>query len=486
MVTTVKSSISEKRSLVSHLIRRAGFGATQKELDLLEKIDYDDIVDEILNPGPSNHMSELYIRRFHTEVHEQRVGPWAAKEWLYRMVTTETPILEKIALFWHGIFATGYAKTNQARALSVQIDMFRKFGLGKFDNLLEEISKDPAMIIWLDNQDNHNGAINENFGREILELFSMGIGNYTEDDVKECSRAFTGWTLKNAEYMTVRAMKDSIWPYGRISWHYEYREKDHDQDTKTFLGETGNFNGHDVVRIISKQEATARFISRHLYDFFVADEVPVPQWPYTPPRDEYAIQTLVDSYMQNNHDLKEVLRTLFKSDFFKKSTYERVKCPAEYVAGCLRVSNSISRPTLLMNEAESVIAYMGQSLLNPPSVEGWHEGTEWINSGSIVERVNFSHKIWSNTNSSEIKDITNRLAVHTELDPESAVNLCFSFMGIPDKNIEESTYNAIVTNTQKKGSIKFGNNSTSEREFAEKRISEILGLIASSKEYQRV
>ena len=486
MVTTVKSSISEKRSLVSHLIRRAGFGATQKELDLLEKIDYDDIVDEILNPGSSNHMSELYIRRFHTEVHEQRVGPWAAKEWLYRMVTTETPILEKIALFWHGIFATGYAKTNQARALSVQIDMFRKFGLGKFDNLLEEISKDPAMIIWLDNQDNHNGAINENFGREILELFSMGIGNYTEDDVKECSRAFTGWTLKNAEYMTVRAMKDSIWPYGRISWHYEYREKDHDQDTKTFLGETGNFNGHDVVRIISKQEATARFISRHLYDFFVADEVPVPQWPYTPPRDEYAIQTLVDSYMQNNHDLKEVLRTLFKSDFFKKSTYERVKCPAEYVAGCLRVSNSISRPTLLMNEAESVIAYMGQSLLNPPSVEGWHEGTEWINSGSIVERVNFSHKIWSNTNSSEIKDITNRLAVHTELDPESAVNLCFSFMGIPDKNIEESTYNAIVTNTQKKGSIKFGNNSTSEREFAEKRISEILGLIASSKEYQRV
>ena len=342
------------------------------------------------------------------------------------------------------------------------------------------------MIIWLDNQDNHNGAINENFGREILELFSMGIGNYTEDDVKECSRAFTGWTLKNAEYMTVRAMKDSIWPYGRISWHYEYREEDHDQDTKTFLGETGNFNGHDIVRIISKQEATARFISRHLYDFFVADEVPVPQWPYTPPRDEYAIQILVDSYMQNNHDLKEVLRTLFKSDFFKKSTYERVKCPAEYVAGCLRVSNSVSRPTLLMNEAESVIAYMGQSLLNPPSVEGWHEGTEWINSGSIVERVNFSHKIWSNTNSSEIKDITNRLAVHTELDPESAVNLCFSFMGIPDKNIEESTYNAIVTNTQKKGPIKFGGNSTSEREFAEKRISEILGLIASSKEYQRV
>ena len=486
MVTIAKTLVSEKRSLVAHLMRRAGFGATQKELDDLENQAYDDIVDSILDPGDSNHLPEFFIRRFHTEVHEQRVGPWAAKEWLYRMVTTETPILEKIALFWHGIFATGYAKTNQARALSVQIDMFRKFGLGKFDDLLEEISKDPAMIKWLDNQDNHNNAINENFGREILELFSMGIGNYTEDDVKECSRAFTGWTLKNAEYMSVRAMKDSIWPYGRISWHYEYRKNDHDENTKTFLGETGNFNGQDIVRIISKQEATARFVARHLYDFFVADEVPVPQWPYTPPKDENAIQTLVDSYMSNNHDLKEVLRTLFKSDFFKESTYESVKCPAEYVAGCLRVSNTITKPTLLMNEAESVIAYMGQTLLNPPSVEGWHEGAEWINSGSIVERVNFSHKVWSNTNSPEVKDITKRLAFNAELSPHDAVNMCFNLMGILDSDIEESTKNAIVNHSKKKGPIIFGEASTSDRKNAEERISEILGLIASSKEYQRV
>ena len=486
MVTIAKNTVSEKRSSIAHLIRRAGFGATQNELDSLENLNYDDIVDDILNPGPSNHLPEAYIRRFHTEVHEQRVGPWAAKEWLYRMVTTDTPILEKIALFWHGIFATGYAKTNQARALSVQIDMFRRFGLGKFDSLLEEVSKDPAMIIWLDNQDNHNGAINENFGREILELFSLGVGNYTEDDVKECSRAFTGWTLKNAEYMSVRAMKDSIWPYGRISWHYEYRETDHDQNSKTFLGETGNFNGQDIVSIISKQKATARFLARHLYDFFVADEVPVPQWPYTPAKDENAINILVDSYMNNNHDLTEVLRTLFKSEFFKESKYERVKCPAEYVAGCLRVSNAITRPTLLMNEAESVIAYMGQSLLNPPSVEGWHEGAEWINSGSIVERVNFSHKVWSNDNSPEVKDITDRLSVHIKLDPESAVDICFDFMGVSDQNIEKSTRHAIIQHSEKKGQIQFGTPETAVRKEAEIRVSEILGLISASKEYQRV
>ncbi len=281
-------------------------------------------------------------------------------------------------------------------------------------------------------------------------------------------------------------MKDSIWPYGRISWHYEYRETDHDQDVKTFLGETGNFNGQDIVTIISKQEATARFLARHLYDFFVADEVPVPQWPYTPPKDGNAIKILVDSYMNNNHDLTEVLRTLFKSEFFKESKYERVKCPAEYVAGCLRVSKAITKPTLLMNEAESVIAYMGQSLLNPPSVEGWHEGAEWINSGSIVERVNFSHKVWSNDNSPEVKDITNRLSSHIELDPESAVDICFNFMGISDQNIEESTRNAIIEHSGKKGKIQFGTPETANRKKAEIRVSEILGLISASKEYQRV
>ena len=167
MVTTSKST--DKRALMAHLMRRAGFGATQAELDVLETKPYDEVVDEILNPGASNHMTDEVVMRYHTEVHEQRGGPWSAKQWLYRMVTTDTPILEKMALFWHGIFATGYAKTNQARALAVQIDMFRRFGLGKFDDLLVELSKDPAMIIWLDNQDNHKDAINENIEVAIFD-----------------------------------------------------------------------------------------------------------------------------------------------------------------------------------------------------------------------------------------------------------------------------------------------------------------------------
>ena len=482
-MVTIKRQ-SEQRSMMAHLMRRAGFGATQRELDEFENLDYDRVVDSLLDPGQSNHLADELVLRYHTEVHEQRVGPWSAKQWLYRMVTTDTPIVEKIALFWHGIFATGYAKTNQARALSVQIDMFRRFGLGKFDDLLEELAKDPAMIIWLDNQDNHKGAINENFGREILELFSMGIGNYTEEDIKECSRAFTGWTLKNAEYMSVRAMKDSIWPYGRISWHYEYRENDHDTGQKTFLGETGNFNGDDIIGIISKQRAAAEFISRHLYDFFVADEVPVPQWPYTPPRDPKAIQILADIYLNEGHDITEMLRVLFKSDFFKNSRFERVRCPAEYVAGCLRASDVISKPTLLMNEAVNVMEYMGQTLMNPPSVEGWHEGKEWINSGSIVERVNFAYDVWQNSNSPEVKDITDRMATSVELDAKHVVEACLDFMG-PLVFTEEASSQAIIEHVSKHGNIEFGDKASEKRNLAEKRIAEILALIASSKEYQR-
>ena len=141
----------------------------------------------------------------------------------------------------------------------------------------------------------------------------MGVGNYSEDDIKECARAFTGWTVRNAEYMALMGAKDSIWPYGRLFWHFEYREDDHDDGEKVFLGERGRFNGEDVVAIICKQEATARFICRHLYSFFVADEAPVSQWTETPPMDPEALETLAAAYFDSGHEIKSVLRTLFNS-----------------------------------------------------------------------------------------------------------------------------------------------------------------------------
>ena len=238
-------------ALMAHLMRRAGFGATRDELEAAVAKGYEATVEEMLFPGDPQDLPQDVIRRYHTEQAELRLSDGAAANWMYRMITTKNPLEEKISLFWHSLFATGYVKLNQANALLNQIEMFRRYGLGNYGALLVELSKDPAMIIWLDNNDNHKEAINENYGRELLELFSMGIGNYSEQDIKECARAFTGWTLGNAEYMSTRASRDSIWPYSRINWHFQYRDYDHDDGEKTFLGETGNFNGQDIVNILS-------------------------------------------------------------------------------------------------------------------------------------------------------------------------------------------------------------------------------------------
>src|SRR4030095_6037176 len=236
-------------TLMAHLLRRAGFGATRDELEASAAKGYEARVEELLHPGDPQAIPEDIIRRYHVDQSELRQLDAAGANWLYRMITTKCPLEEKIALFWHSLFATGYAKLNQARVLLNQIDMFRRYGLGRFDRLLVELSKDPAMIIWLDNNNNHKGAINENYGRELLELFSLGIGHYTEQDIKEYARAFTGWTLGHAEYMAMRASRDSIWPYSRINWHFQYRDYDHDGGVKTLLGETGRCNREDNIHI---------------------------------------------------------------------------------------------------------------------------------------------------------------------------------------------------------------------------------------------
>ena len=332
--------------LIAHLMRRAGFGATRNELEKYNAIGYEATVEQVLETSDPKWMSEYLLRRYHPDESSMLIGLSGLQAWLYRMITTDTPLLEKMALFWHGIFATGYPKVVNSKPLSDQIRMFRRYSMGKFNTLLLEMAKDPAMIIWLDNQQNHKDAINENFGRELLELFSMGVGHYSEDDVKECARAFTGWTIGNTEYMEVRSARDSDWPYGRISWHYEFDANDHDDGEKEFLGRKGNFNGEDIIDIICEEEATARFIARHLYHFFVADEPPVPQWPYQPPRDPEAIDQLVKCYFDSNYDMQEMMRFLFNSDFFKSKDcwYEKVKSPAELVTGVMRLTESVDRP----------------------------------------------------------------------------------------------------------------------------------------------
>ena len=263
-------------------------------------------------------------------------------------------------------FCYCWNETIQNRVVVNQINMFREKGIERLDDLFLGLSKDPAMIMWLDNQDNHGTSINENYGREILELFSMGVGNYNEDDIKETARAFTGWSVVNPEYMSIKMRNNTVRPYGYISWQYQYDPEDHDDGEKTILGETGNWNGEDAVRIICEHKATAEYIARHLYHFYVADEVPVPQWPHESPRDPKAIQAMVDSYFQSEHSIKAMLETMFKSEFFKNQSvrYARIKSPAEMVVGTMRLAGPIQLPSDETYYAQAVCSNMGLSLIH--------------------------------------------------------------------------------------------------------------------------
>ena len=464
-------------ALLAHLMRRAGFGATRDELEAYAAQGYTATVDELLNPGDPEVMPDDIIRRYHVDQSELRQLDGAGANWLYRMITTKCPLEEKIALFWHGLFATGYSKLNQARALLNQIDMFRNHGLGRFDNLLVELSKDPAMLLWLDNTDNHNGAINENYGRELLELFSMGIGNYTEDDIKECSRAFTGWTLGNAEYMAVRASKDSIWPYSRIAWHFQFRDWDHDDGEKTFLGETGNFNGEDIIGIIARQQATARFVCTRLFQFFAADEVDGDS--------EQVIEAMMQSYFDSGYEIRAVLRTLFLSDYFtsEEARYARVKGPVELLVGAIRQAGSYRSPTLGVHQLAYQGFFMGQGLLQPPSVEGWHEGMEWIDSGSLVERVNFVAQELSSLDKPGVRAIINRLAGENggTLTPEQLIDQCLDLLG--PVAVEDDTRTALVDFAAAGGGA-LNLSGHQPGDDAEQRVSNVLRVIASTREYQ--
>ncbi len=466
--------------LIAHLLRRAGFGANREELDAYAARGYEATVEELLNPRDEQRLSDYLIRRFHPEL-SGMMGPQAPGEnWLYRMATTNAPLQEKMTLFWHGIFATGYNKVIHGKALSDQTRMFRKHAMGDFRTLLLELSRDPAMIIWLDNQDNHRDAINENFGRELLELFSMGVGNYTEQDIKECARAFTGWTIANLQYMELRSQRDSDWPYGRISWHFEFHPEDHDDGEKEFLGERGNFNGEDIVDIICRQPATARFIARHLYSFFVADEPPVPEWPYTPPANQPAIDTLVQAYFDNDYNICAMLRVLFNSDFFKaeEARYAKVKSPVELVAGVLRLTGEFDRPRYEILERFSQASYMGQILNNPPSVEGWHTGTDWLNSGTLVERINFASKQIGDATKPGIQAMVDRISAEMTgaTSPERLVDACLEAVGALD--VSEDTRRTLV-DFSARGAASAGEGPDRQH------IADVLQMVAATQEFQR-
>ena len=458
-------------ALMGHLMRRAGFGAPQEELQTRAAKGYDATVEELLHPEELPPIDENEFYRYFPGYEGALGPPINQADWVYRMINTKRPLEEKIALFWHQLFATGNSKVDNPPELTQQIKMFRKYGLGSFKELLVELAKNPAMIYWLDNNGNHNGAINENWGRELMELFALGVGNYSEDDIKEASRAFTGWTI---------APKIPRNPLGRFYWNFEYKAEDHDDGEKTFLGHTGNFNGEDIIDILAGQPASPRFLARHLYNFFVADEAQVPAWNITPPRDPEAIQTLVDAYNDSKGDIRSILRVLFKSDFFKNARFEHVKSPAELVVGTVRIAGNYNGPRPGLTALAMECNWQGQELLNPPSVESWHTGSEWIDGGALVRRVNFAAGVLGDISLPGVRSVVEGLRSKGSLAPADFVTQCLEALG--PLEVSESTLSELLDQAQEDGNLNWGTDE--ERTSSEKRVGIMLALIAASRDYQ--
>jgi uncharacterized protein (DUF1800 family) len=396
-------AIDERRQM-AHLLRRAGFGASPAELEDYLKLGFDDAVDRLLHPedveeGDVELPAEL-------DADPSRLQSIQLK-WLYRMVNTNRPLAEKIAFFWHGHFATSIEKVKSVTLMWNQYETLRDNGLGRFEDLVLAVSQDPAMLVWLDNSRSRKEAPNENYARELMELFTLGIGNYTEDDVKAAARAFTGWSIqiqRGAQVGDEDLMKDPELESGATTEELKQKKKNgtlteeektqlkkerrtrdadfifrpnwHDDGEKTFLGQTGNWDGTDVVRIIAENPACAAFIARSLFSFFVWDNP-----------DDKTLAPFVDVFTSSGGDIRETLGAIFRSPEFSSDQAHRakVKSPIELLIATIKLLDvDITKQTA---NAKTVQA-MGQVLFAPPNVGGWTSGLGWIGPSTLLERYN--------------------------------------------------------------------------------------------------
>ena len=311
-----------------------------------------------VKPGHVNRHAQPISDRFFywlraSALETRRVAYW----WAERMLDTSRPLEEKMALFWHGHFATAQNKVRDYRKMLLQIETFERHATGNFGELLVAVAQDPGMLYYLDAGVNVKGAANENFAREVMELFTMGVGHYTERDIREAARAFTGWNFENLDFVVNAAQ--------------------HDDGPKTFLGRTGAFDGVDVLRIILDQPATAEYIAAKIYRFFVRDDL------------SPALRAELGAvFRDHDYELKPLLRTIFLSrDFYSEASYgAHIKGPVEHVVTMLKHLGVEDVPGV--PDFNSTTIALGQHLLNPPSVAGWAQGRAWITPALLQERGN--------------------------------------------------------------------------------------------------
>ena len=364
------------RARVAHLHRRAGFSAPWAVLQRDLREGPGPSVERLLNGEPTaadgrpaSEFDEL------ADEMARQLAPGAALArlqaiWLYRMVFTGHPLRERMTLFWHNHFATSEAKVQNPSLMQRQNDLFRAHALGDFSTLLAAVVKDPAMLIWLDSTANRKAHPNENFAREVMELFTLGRGLYTERDVQEAARAFTGWFVTRDRFQEVASQ--------------------HDAGSKTVLGRAGNFDGDDIPGILLAQPSCAEFLCGKLVRAFVNEVDAVPP---------ALIEPLAKAFRGSGYDVRVPLSTILRSNLFfdPGALRRRVKSPVEFVVGTVRALE-IVKPTVQADAMAESCARMGQSLFAPPSVAGWDGGPAWANSTTMLNRTNLVLALLSSDN----------------------------------------------------------------------------------------
>ncbi len=349
-----------------HLYRRAAFGASPGEMNDAVARGLPATLDLLIKGTPDADDIEKTLVAVGAKTAD-RANPFELRAWwLYGMLNGRRPVQEKMTLFWHNHFATSIAKVKRTTWMFNQNRLIRQHALGKFGPFLHDMSKDAAMIVWLDNNSNVQAHPNENYAREVMELFSLGVGHYTEKDIREAARAFTGWHTNGGEY--------------------DFNARFHDDGQKTVLGQTGDWNGDDVLDVLLKRDDCAMFLVRKLYRTFISEQ-------HDPPA--RLIAPLAESFRKTDYDIADLVRRMLSSrHFFSAHAYrQKIKSPVEYVLGAVRtVYDGQPPPQRLVGWLE----VMGQLLFAPPNVKGWPGGQSWLNTSTVLARVNFAQALVMN------------------------------------------------------------------------------------------
>lgn len=408
MMTEMSTSTDPKIAEMAHLFRRAGFGAAPDQLDQALSAGYEATVERLVQAaasGPAESEPALpplerpdyaaenaRLRGLSEQERRQAVQERQKKEreeyqalhtwWLQRMSVTAVPLRERMTLIWHDHFATGFQKVKSAAFMYDQNELLRKKGMGSFPEMVQAAAKDPAMLIWLDSNSNRKGAPNENFARELMELFTLGIGNYTEDDVRQAARAFTGWTLNLQRGA------------------FAFNAGQHDGDYKTVLGKSGNLSGEEVIDWVTTRPASSTFVAAKLFR----------QLAHTEPSTE-TLAGLARVYESGNRVIAPLVREILLSSEFRGDASRRslVRQPADWVAVSARVLGLAANLDQVgikgvKGKAAGVkvagnqpllaaMAGMGQTLFNPPNVGGWGQNSYWLTTAAAQVRLQTSQAL---------------------------------------------------------------------------------------------